>query len=65
MFKDGNCKVLNQYKIAITFHEIILVANDKEAIDPETRKSLFFGVLMRSKGAASVDNNIKAPTIAA
>ena len=46
-------------------YEFILVACDREAIDPETRKSIFFGVLMRINGAASVDNNIKDPKIAA
>ena len=48
-----------------TLHKNILVACDKVAIVPDTRKRIFFGVLIKSKGVTSVDVNINVPKIMA
>ena len=48
-----------------TLHKNILVACDKVAIVPDTRKRVFFGVLIKSKGVTSVDTNINVPKIMA
>ena len=41
--------------------KIILVACDMKAIDPETRKTIFFEVFIKSKGDNSVADKKNAP----
>ena len=38
---------------------------DKAAIDPDTRKRVFFGIFIKSKGAVSDATNMNAPNMMA
>ena len=45
----------------ITCHKILLAACDKEAIDPETMNSIFFGTFIIINGAVSDADNMDTP----
>ena len=47
------------------FFKIIPVVVDKVAIDPDTRKRVLFGILIKRKGAVSAETNINAPNMMA
>ena len=46
-------------------YKIIPESCDKEAIDPDTRKTIFFGILIKNKGELSVAVSINTPKMMA
>ena len=52
-------------KLFIFWYEILLVACENEAIDPNTMKTIFFGALITSNGAISDAGKKNAPRIMA
>ena len=55
---ENSCNFTNTF---ITCHKILLAACDKEAIDPETMNSIFFGTFIIINGAVSDADNMVAP----
>ena len=53
------------YGVFFTLIIIIPVACDIEAIEPDTKKTIFFGILIINKGALSVAANINTPKMMA
>ena len=54
-------QTLNTY----IWQKVLLVAWDEEAIDPDTKKTIFFGALITSKGAIIDAGRKNAPKIIA
>ena len=66
VFEYGNWNIRIFHMVySSTLIIIIPVACDIEAIEPDTKKTIFFGILIINKGALSVAANINTPKMMA